>query len=49
MMKALKGFALPLLLLVLWQAWAWLVGIASDTLAAPVDIARAFAAGLSDG
>ncbi|SOC81856.1 NitT/TauT family transport system permease protein [Ensifer adhaerens] len=49
MMKALKGLALPLLLLVLWQVWASLMGIQSDTLAAPLDIARAFVVGLSDG
>ncbi|MCD2173423.1 ABC transporter permease [Rhizobium sp. C4] len=49
MMKALKGFALPVLLLVLWQIWATVAGIHSDTLAAPVDIAVAFVKGFSDG
>lgn len=48
-MKALKGFALPILLLILWQGSALAVGIHSDTLAAPVEIAVAFAAGISNG
>jgi NitT/TauT family transport system permease protein len=49
MMKALKGFALPILFLILWQAWAFLFGIHSDTLAAPADIVTAFLAGMEDG
>lgn len=48
-MKSLKGFALPILLLVVWQASALVFGIHSDTLAAPVEIAAAFAAGISNG
>ncbi|HWU61283.1 MAG TPA: ABC transporter permease subunit [Ensifer sp.] len=49
-MKALKGFALPIAFLVLWQVWAMVVGLHSDTLgAAPVDIAVAFLAGIRDG
>ena len=48
-MKALKGMALPLALLVLWQGWASVFGIHSDTLSAPVDIFAAFVTGLSDG
>lgn len=48
-MKAAKGFALPLLLLALWQAWAFAFGMQSDTLAAPVDIASAFLGGMMDG
>jgi ABC-type nitrate/sulfonate/bicarbonate transport system permease component len=48
-MRALKGFTLPLVLLALWQLGAWVFGIQSDTLAAPVQIVTAFAAGMADG
>lgn len=48
-MRALKGVALPLLLILLWQLGALVFGIESDTLAAPAQIARAFAAGVVDG
>lgn len=48
-MKALKGFALPLALLVLWQIAAMLAGLNSDTLAAPAQIAIAFGHGMADG
>jgi ABC-type nitrate/sulfonate/bicarbonate transport system permease component len=49
MMKTAKGFVLPVLLLGLWQLWASIYGIHSDTLAAPVDIAVAFLSGMIDG
>lgn len=48
-MKAAKGFALPVLLLVLWQGWAMVFGIHSDTLSAPADIVAAFVTGMADG
>jgi ABC-type nitrate/sulfonate/bicarbonate transport system permease component len=47
--SAWRGLALPLALIVLWQAGASAYGVESDTLSSPAAIAGALAAGLADG
>lgn len=48
-MARLKGLILPGLLVLVWQLAAMILGIQSDTLAAPKDIVMALGTGLADG
>ena len=48
-MTRLRGLALPLALVLMWQIGAAAFGVQSDTLSKPSDIAFALVAGLGDG
>src|SRR5262245_8815127 len=48
-MKTLKGFLLPVFLLIVWEVAYRVSGIQSDSLAAPSQIAIAFWTALTDG
>ena len=48
-MTRLRGLALPLALVLMWQIGAAAFGVQSDTLSKPSDIALALVAGLGDG